>query len=34
MITHDKDVAEKADRKIFILDGELVSDEKGEEIHA
>ncbi|MCC8353898.1 macrolide ABC transporter ATP-binding protein [Bacillus halotolerans] len=29
MITHDPDVAKKADRTVFIRDGELVLDERG-----
>lgn len=29
MITHDPDVARKADRTVFIRDGELVLDERG-----
>ncbi|MCY8975396.1 ABC transporter ATP-binding protein [Bacillus atrophaeus] len=34
MITHDPDVARKADRTVFIRDGELVLDEKGDVNHA
>ncbi|MGN2617743.1 ABC transporter ATP-binding protein [Bacillus stercoris] len=34
MITHDPDVAKKADRTVFIRDGELVLDEKGDISHA
>ncbi|AJO59697.1 ABC transporter ATP-binding protein [Bacillus subtilis] len=34
MITHDPDVAKKADRTVFIRDGELVLDERGEISHA
>lgn len=34
MITHDPDVAKKADRTIFIRDGELVLDERGDISHA
>ncbi|NLS89045.1 ABC transporter ATP-binding protein [Bacillus subtilis] len=34
MITHDPDVAKKADRTIFIRDGELVLDERGDINHA
>ncbi|TSB47987.1 ABC transporter ATP-binding protein [Alkalicoccobacillus porphyridii] len=34
MITHDREVAEKADRIIFIRDGELFREEKGELVHA
>ncbi|MDQ0208049.1 ABC transporter ATP-binding protein [Alkalicoccobacillus murimartini] len=34
MITHDKEVAEKADRTIYIRDGELFTEEKGELINA
>lgn len=34
MITHDKEVAEKADRTIYIRDGELFMEEKGELVHA
>ncbi|MCV2516466.1 ABC transporter ATP-binding protein [Bacillus subtilis] len=30
MITHDPDVAKKADRTVFIRDGELVLDERGD----
>ncbi|MCY9374086.1 ABC transporter ATP-binding protein [Bacillus sp. T17B1] len=33
MITHDPDVAKKADRTIFIRDGELVLDERGDISH-
>lgn len=33
MITHDKEVAEKADRTIYIRDGELFTEEKGELVH-
>ncbi|CAI6312580.1 ABC transporter ATP-binding protein [Bacillus subtilis] len=34
MITHDPDVAKKADRTVFIRDGELVLDERGDISHA
>ncbi|MEN0644331.1 ABC transporter ATP-binding protein [Alkalicoccobacillus gibsonii] len=34
MITHDKEVADKADRTIFIRDGQLFVEEKGEPVHA
>ncbi|KAF1678371.1 ABC transporter ATP-binding protein [Bacillus sp. SKDU12] len=34
MITHDPDVARKADKTIFIRDGELVLDERGDISHA
>ncbi|MCM2675222.1 ABC transporter ATP-binding protein [Alkalicoccobacillus plakortidis] len=34
MITHDKEVAEKADRTIYIRDGQLFVEEKGEPVHA
>ncbi|MCY8901881.1 ABC transporter ATP-binding protein [Bacillus spizizenii] len=34
MITHDPDVAKKADRTVFISDGELVLDERGDISHA
>lgn len=34
MITHDPDVAKKADRTVFIRDGELVLDERGGISHA
>ncbi|MCY9096611.1 ABC transporter ATP-binding protein [Bacillus inaquosorum] len=34
MITHDPDVARKADRTVFIRDGELVLDERGDISHA
>lgn len=34
MITHDKEVADKADRTIFIRDGKLFVEEKGEPVHA
>ncbi|MDU0156603.1 ABC transporter ATP-binding protein [Bacillus cabrialesii] len=34
MITHDPDVAKKADRTVFIRDGELLSDERGDISHA
>ena len=34
MITHDPDVAKKADRTVFIRDGELVLDERGDICHA
>ncbi|MCY7972997.1 ABC transporter ATP-binding protein [Bacillus spizizenii] len=34
MITHDPDVAKKADRTVFIKDGELVLDERGDISHA
>ncbi|MDZ5722726.1 ABC transporter ATP-binding protein [Bacillus sp. SXabc123] len=34
MITHDPDVAGKADRTVFIRDGELVLDERGDISHA
>ncbi|MCY8137465.1 ABC transporter ATP-binding protein [Bacillus inaquosorum] len=34
MITHDPDVARKADRTVFIRDGELVLDEGGDISHA
>ncbi|QRZ92200.1 ABC transporter ATP-binding protein [Bacillus subtilis] len=34
MITHDPDVAKKADRTVFIRDGELVLDERGDINHA
>ncbi|MEK4565834.1 ABC transporter ATP-binding protein [Alkalihalobacillus sp. FSL R5-0424] len=34
MITHDKEVADKADRTIFIRDGQLFIEEKGEPVHA
>ncbi|MDO3662911.1 ABC transporter ATP-binding protein [Bacillus sp. C28GYM-DRY-1] len=33
MITHDPDVAKKADRTVFIRDGELVLDERGDISH-
>ncbi|AUZ27834.1 macrolide ABC transporter ATP-binding protein [Bacillus licheniformis] len=34
MITHDPDVAKKADRTVFIRDGELLLDERGDISHA
>ncbi|PJY99427.1 MULTISPECIES: ABC transporter ATP-binding protein [Bacillus] len=34
MITHDPDVAKKADRTVFIRDGELILDERGDISHA
>ncbi|MEC2333923.1 ABC transporter ATP-binding protein [Bacillus subtilis] len=34
MITHDPDVAKKADRTVFIRGGELVLDERGDISHA
>ncbi|MCY7758956.1 ABC transporter ATP-binding protein [Bacillus inaquosorum] len=34
MITHDPDVARKADRTVYIRDGELVLDERGDISHA
>ncbi|RJS56043.1 macrolide ABC transporter ATP-binding protein [Bacillus subtilis] len=34
IITHDPDVAKKADRTVFIRDGELLSDERGDISHA
>ncbi|MDT8860395.1 ABC transporter ATP-binding protein [Alkalihalobacillus sp. MEB130] len=34
MITHDREVAEKADRIVYIRDGELLHEERGESLNA